>query len=106
MPIMSFSSPRVSLLASRQGVTAILSCLADAEKSFQTALEIGIQRSSVYKVREACVSLALVTALQTSLGKEDRVASLATASLLGESVETWFAWTDVADPFFQIRAQR
>lgn len=64
----------------------ILGALNDAEKLFWADLALTLRRGTVPHVREASVSLAMIRALQSSLGKASAGAPLLAARLLGTSV--------------------
>lgn len=61
----------------------ILGALHDAEKLFWADLALTSRRGAVPHVREASVSLAMIRALQSSLGKGSGDAALLAARLLG-----------------------
>ena len=61
----------------------ILGALVDAEKLFWADLALTSRRGGVAHVREASVSLAMIRALQSSLGKASADAPLLAARLLG-----------------------
>jgi separase len=64
--------------------------LEQADAAYQSALELVAGSGKVEDVRQACLSLALLRAFQTSLGQGGaRVTSFA-ADLLGES----FSWVE------------
>lgn len=67
---MGMTSDRaVSLTPSTQD---ILSTLDQAEKLFWADLELTAHRGNVPHIREATINLALIKALQTSLGKKEK----------------------------------
>jgi separase len=61
----------------------ILSTLDDAEKLFWAHLAFVTRRGSVSHVRDAAVSLALIGALQASLGRAGKEGPALAAGLLG-----------------------
>lgn len=61
----------------------ILGALNDAEKLFWADLALTSRRGAVPHVREASMSLAMIRALQSSLGKASVNAPLLAARLLG-----------------------
>ena len=64
----------------------ILASLASAERIFWADLALIARRGNVSRMRDAAVSLAMIRALQSSLGKAGKVGPALTASLLGELV--------------------
>lgn len=64
----------------------IMRKLDHAEDLFWTDLELYSRKASVSHVRESVVSLALIRAFQTSLGRSEAVGPLLAASLLGNLV--------------------
>lgn len=78
-------------MSSCEGVTPptstreILASLANAERFFWSGLELSSERGEVHQVREAAVSLMLIRAYQTSLGKGGKNGAIIAAALLGES---------------------
>ncbi|KAG8959161.1 hypothetical protein FRC03_008372, partial [Tulasnella sp. 419] len=60
----------------------ILTTLVNAEKFFWSCLEIGSSHGEVHQIREAALSLAMIRALQTSLGRSDINGSNIVAGLL------------------------
>lgn len=62
----------------------ILASVINAEKFFWTGLELSGSRGEVQQVREAALSLGLLRAFQTSLGKGGKNNALIAAALLGE----------------------
>ena len=75
------SNRAVSLAPSIQD---ILSTLDHAEKLFWADLALTADRGGVAHVRETAVYLALITALQTSLGKGGKHGPIVAARLLGK----------------------
>lgn len=63
----------------------ILSALDSAEKYFQCSIKLTEKAGDVVHLRGAAVSLALVKAFQTSLGKLDDFDAICAASLLGKA---------------------
>jgi hypothetical protein len=63
----------------------ILTTLDNAEKLFWSDLALVARRGRVSRVRDATVSLAMIKALQTSLGKARRAGPVLTASLLSKN---------------------
>lgn len=62
----------------------ILAALSHAEELFRLGLETFAKRGRVTHVREAAVSLALVRAFQTALGKPGKLGPVTAAGLLGK----------------------
>ena len=62
----------------------ILTILDNAEKLFWADLAIVARRGKVSRVRDATVSLAMIRALQSSLGRATKMAPVLTAGLLSE----------------------
>lgn len=62
----------------------ILNTLNTAEKLFWSDLALVARRGNVSHVREAAISLALIRAFQTSLGKAGKDGPTLAARLLGE----------------------
>ncbi|KAG8921766.1 hypothetical protein FRC02_012360 [Tulasnella sp. 418] len=60
----------------------ILTTLVNAEEFFWSCLEIGSSHGEVHQIREAALSLAMIRALQTSLGRSDINGSNIVAGLL------------------------
>lgn len=75
----------------------ILDALANAEKLLWSHLNLMAQKGSVVKVREAAISLALISAFQTSLGNQRNGVPLVMASLLGrcQSTDVTCIWTKI-----------
>ena len=67
----------------------ILGSLDDAEKLFWADLALTARRGAAPHVREASVSLAMIRALQSSLGKVNKDAPMLAARLLGIRVSLW-----------------
>ncbi|KAG8894550.1 hypothetical protein FRB99_001141, partial [Tulasnella sp. 403] len=63
----------------------ILASLANAEKYFWAGLELSSSRGEVHQVRDAALSLTLIRAFQTSLGKGGKNGAVIAASLLDVS---------------------
>lgn len=61
----------------------VLTALDSAEKYFQDSISLTAAAGDVVHFRDAAVSLTLVKAFQTSLGRIDESTALHTASLLG-----------------------
>ena len=80
---MGMSGDRASLVPATQD---ILVALNDAEKLFWADLALTSRRGAVAHVREASVSLAMIRALQSSLGKASVDAPLLATRLLGMCV--------------------
>lgn len=62
----------------------ILASIVNAEKFFWTSLELSGSRGEVHQVREAALSLGLLRAFQTALGKGGKNNAIITAALLGK----------------------
>lgn len=62
----------------------ILASVVNAEKFFWAGLELGGSRGEVQQVREAALSLGLLRAFQTALGKGGKNNAIIAAALLGE----------------------
>jgi len=62
----------------------ILTILDNAEKLFWADLADVARRGNVSRVRDATISLAVIRALQSSLGRTGMAAPVLMASLLGE----------------------
>jgi separase len=62
----------------------VLAVLANAEQLFLADLGLLARRGNVSHVREAAVSLAMITSLRTSMGASSPQAPLLAARLLGE----------------------
>ncbi|KAG8885856.1 hypothetical protein FRB98_001569 [Tulasnella sp. 332] len=60
----------------------LLACLANADRFFWAGLELSSARGEVHQVREAALSLLLIRAFQTSLGKGGKNGSVIAAALL------------------------
>jgi separase len=71
-------------LASSPPTQEILMVLDKAERLFVKDLAVTSERGGVSRVREAAVSLALIGALQTSLGKPGVKWPVLAASLIGQ----------------------
>ncbi|KAH7929994.1 hypothetical protein BV22DRAFT_1001613 [Leucogyrophana mollusca] len=79
---MGMSSSKTTALAP---ATDILGALDDAEKLFWADLVLTSRRGNVPHVREAAVSLAMIRALQTSLGRAGKEGPVLAARLLDSS---------------------
>jgi hypothetical protein len=66
----------------------ILTTLDDAEQLFWADLALVARRGKVSRARDATVSLAMIRALQSSLGKASKAGPVLTAGLLGQSCPT------------------
>lgn len=62
----------------------ILATLASAERLFWADLALIARRGKVSRMRDAAVSLAMIRALQSSLGKTGKAGPVLAASLLGK----------------------
>lgn len=62
----------------------VLNTLANAEKFFWSTLALGGARGEFSRVRDTAMSLVLVRAFQTSLGKNSKNGACVAASLLGK----------------------
>lgn len=62
----------------------ILATLASAERLFWADLAVIARRGEVSRMRDAAVSLAMIRALQSSLGKAGKAGPVLAASLLGK----------------------
>ncbi|EDR03598.1 uncharacterized protein LACBIDRAFT_307095 [Laccaria bicolor S238N-H82] len=63
----------------------VLNALEEAEKLFQANLSLTSRTGSILKLRDAAISLALIKAFQTSLGRPGNGGSVVTATLLDVS---------------------
>ena len=72
-------------LSATPSTKEILMTLGDAEKLFWADLNTG--RGKVPGVRNAALSLALIKALQTSLGKSEKESTVTALNLLGKSFQ-------------------
>ncbi|KAG8988816.1 hypothetical protein FRB93_003969 [Tulasnella sp. JGI-2019a] len=63
----------------------LFACLSNAEKFFWAGLELSSSRGEVHQFREAALSLMLIRAFQTSLGKGGKNGSVIAAALLDVS---------------------
>jgi len=79
---MGMTSDRV--VSSTPSTQDILSDLDHAEEHFWADLALTADRGSVHHVREAAIHLALIKALQTSLGNEGKDGPIVAVRLLGE----------------------
>lgn len=81
-------------MSSAEGVSVptstkeLLNCLSTAEKFFWEGLELSSARGEVYQVRETALSLLLIRAFQTSLGKGGKSVANIAAALLGMTSRT------------------
>lgn len=67
-----------------------LAALGTAEQFFWSALELSFDRGEAAHVRDLTTSLALIRALQTSLGKNGKNGATVAANLLGTFyLDTW-----------------
>ncbi|KAF5368828.1 hypothetical protein D9758_003030 [Tetrapyrgos nigripes] len=82
MPMGTTNNFKVSITPS---ILDIIKTLESAEKLFWTHLEYAGQRGRVPDVRESVVSIGLIRALQTSLGRSEISTPLLTSSLLDAS---------------------
>lgn len=64
----------------------ILATLDSAESLFWADLALVARRGNVSRVRDAAVSLAMIRALQSSLGRAGKAGPVLTAALLGACV--------------------
>jgi separase len=87
MPMGMSGDKLLSLAPSTQ---EILTTLDNAEKLFWVDLAFVGQRGKVLHVRDAAVSLALIRALQTSLGKAEKEGTLVAVNLLGSYLPLLF----------------
>jgi separase len=62
----------------------ILTTLDNAEKLFWSDLALVARRGKVSRVRDAAIALAMIRALQSSLGKASKAGPVLTAGLLGK----------------------
>jgi separase len=72
------------ILAHTPSTQDILTILMNAEKLFWSDLALITRRGHVSQVREAAISLALIRAFQTSLGKAGLEGPILTVQLLGK----------------------
>jgi separase len=72
------------LLSLPSATQDILSTLDNAERLFWADLALVMRRGSVSHVRDAAVSLALIRALQASLGRAGKEGPVLATGLLGE----------------------
>lgn len=70
----------------------VLNALEEAEKLFQANLSLTSRNGNVLKLRDAAISLALIKAFQTSLGRPGNGGSVVTATLLGGITFTTHDW--------------
>lgn len=75
------------LLSLSPSTQDILTALDSAERLFWADLALIARRGNVSDVRDAAVSLALIRALQTSLGKAGKEGPVLTARLLGSCLQ-------------------
>jgi separase len=66
-------------------IQEVLGILSNAEQLFLSDLQLLARRGRVSHVRDAAVSLAVITALRSSLGAPNPGAPTLAAKLLGES---------------------
>lgn len=79
LPMINSSSSTKSLASTAKGAVAALST---SESAFRAALASGKSASHVTQVREASLSLALVTTLQATLGKGSKAGVLGAAGFI------------------------
>lgn len=78
---MGMMKDNISISTNGQEVVAILD---NAEKLFWDDLGLMARRGNVFNVRDAAISLALIQALQTSLGGASASGAVLAARLLGK----------------------
>ena len=79
---MGISSDRV--LGTNTIMREILNTLSAAERSLRSDLSLIAHRGNVSSVRDTAISLALISALQSSLGNGSTDVSYLVARLIGE----------------------
>lgn len=81
LPVRMSSEKLFSMSPSTQ---EILAALDNAEKLFWADLSLVSRKGRVSRVRDATLSLAMIRALQSSLGRAGKTGPVLTASLLGK----------------------